>query len=153
MSNNLFLIFRNPVLMPAFWAYLTAQLLKVLLTLILSKKLDFRRFVGSGGMPSSHSSTVVALAVAAGIRNGWDSTLFAIAAILATIVMYDAAGVRRAAGRQAQLLNRITLMMSESGHKFPTQEALKELLGHTPVEVLAGALLGAAIGIIYSLRF
>lgn len=151
LTNDLQLIFRNPVLMPAFYAYLTAQILKVILTLILSKKLDFRRFIGAGGMPSSHSSTVVALAVSAGIRNGWDSTLFGVAMILAIIVMYDAAGVRRAAGRQAELLNHIVNTMRESGHMMPIQGKLKELLGHKPIEVLAGALLGAGIAILYTL--
>ncbi len=152
MINSPILIFRNPLLMPAILAWFAAQLIKLILTLILSKKLDFRRMVGSGGMPSSHSSFVVALTVSAGMRHGWDSALFAVCTVLAAIVMYDAAGVRRAAGRQAAVLNRIARTLTESGQTDERHEALRELLGHTPVEVIAGALLGTLIAIGYVIQ-
>lgn len=150
MVNSPMLIFKNPLLMPAVAAWICAQLIKLILTLILSRKLDFSRLVGSGGMPSSHSSFVVALTVSAGLRHGWDSALFAVCTVLASVVMYDAAGVRMAAGRQATVLNRIVRTMTDAGHSFERHDALRELLGHTPVEVIAGAILGALIAIVYS---
>lgn len=104
------------------------------------KEFDIRRFVGAGGMPSSHSALVVSLATSIGEINGYDSPYFAMAAIFALIVMYDAAGVRRAAGKQAAVINEI--LEEIYAHKTIPQEKLKELLGHTPIEVIAGALLG-----------
>ncbi len=151
MINSPLLIFRNPLLMPALLAWFAAQLIKVILTLLFSKKLDFGRLVGSGGMPSSHSSFVIALTVSAGIRHGWDSALFAVSMVLAAVVMYDAAGVRRAAGRQAATINRIIRHMTEIGQS--DGKPLRELLGHTPVEVIAGAILGALVSVIYAYRF
>lgn len=153
MINSPLLIFKNPLLMPAVIGWFAAQLIKLILTLILSRKLDFGRLIGSGGMPSSHTSFVVALAVSAGLRHGWDSALFAVCMVLSSIVMYDATGVRRAAGRQAAVLNRVVRVMAESGHGIERQDALRELLGHTPVEVIAGALLGALIAVVYSFHF
>jgi acid phosphatase family membrane protein YuiD len=153
LINSPILIFRNPLLMPAILAWFVAQFIKLILTLVFSKKLDFHRLVGSGGMPSSHSAFVVALCVSAGIRHGWDSALFAVSMVLATIVMYDAAGVRRAAGRHAAVLNRIARSMTETGQTAERHEALRELLGHTPVEVIAGALLGTLIAVVYIMRF
>ena len=96
-------------------------------------------------MPSVHSSCVVALMVAAGVRVGWDTPIFAVSFILAMVVMYDAAGVRRAAGRQAKAINNIIKSLQKT-HTIPEKE-MKELLGHTPVEVIAGALLGATIAV------
>lgn len=107
------------------------------------RDLNFRRFVGAGGMPSSHAALVVALATGVGREMGWESTEFAIALILALIVMYDAAGVRRAVGNQAEVLNKL---LDEVVHKGEfREERLKELLGHTPKEVLAGALVGIVV--------
>ena len=98
MTNNILLIFRNPCLMPAAVGWATAQIIKVLLNLMLLRRLDVTRFVGAGGMPSAHSAFVTALAASMGLNYGFDSAYFAIAAALAVVVMYDAAGVRRAAG-------------------------------------------------------
>ena len=119
---------------------------------MLLRRLDVTRFVGAGGMPSAHSAFVTALAASMGLNYGFDSAYFAIAAALAVVVMYDAAGVRRAAGKQAAKINKIIkhLMDKRSGYQ-DTQEQLRELLGHTPLEVLAGALLGIIIAILWVL--
>lgn len=128
-------------------AWFIAQLIKVILTLIKDKKIDFRRFVGSGGFPSSHASFVTSLATAVGLIDGFSSTEFAITIVLALVVMYDAAGVRRAAGQQARILNKIVEAW-EHKDLSQTDKRLKELLGHTPKEVFAGAILGIVIALI-----
>lgn len=135
----------NRVLLAALLGWLIAQILKVVLVFWEEKRLDFSRMVGSGGMPSSHSALITAMAVSVGKYAGLDSIAFAIAASVALVVMYDAANVRREAGRQAELLNKIVLEIYQDNHL--NQEKLKELLGHTPVEVAAGALLGIAVGV------
>jgi len=150
LINSPLLIFKNPLLMPAVIGWFSAQVIKLILTLIFSRKLDFSRLVGSGGMPSSHSSFVIALTVSAGLRHGWDSALFAVCMVLSSVVMYDAAGVRRAAGRQAAVLNRVVRAMVDAGHTFDRNDVLRELLGHTPVEVIAGAILGTLVAVVYS---
>lgn len=128
-------------------SWFVAQLIKVITVIIKDKKLDFRRFVGSGGMPSSHASFVTALTTSVGIIEGISSVNFAICAVFSLVVMYDAAGVRRAAGQQAKILNKIVEEWEKAdfGH---TDKRLKELLGHTPFEVFAGAILGIAIAFI-----
>ena len=128
-------------------SWFIAQLLKVIHTIIKDKKIDFRRCVGSGGMPSSHSSFVTSLATSVGILEGFSGPVFAIAAVLALVVMYDAAGVRRAAGQQAKILNKIVEEW-ENADFAHTDKRLKELLGHTPKEVFAGALLGMLIAVL-----
>jgi len=145
--NSLEQILYNKILWVSALAWIIAQTLKVILTLILKKEFDIRRFVGAGGMPSSHSALVVSLATSIGEINGYDSPYFAMAAIFALIVMYDAAGVRRAAGKQAAVINEI--LEEIYAHKTIPQEKLKELLGHTPIEVIAGALLGIFIAILF----
>jgi len=125
-------------------AWFTAQALKVIGVIINEKKLDFTRFIGSGGMPSSHSSLVVSLAVVIGKNYGWQSGLFGVALMFSLIVMYDAAGVRRAAGKQAKVLNKLIF---SNKHDINVDEKLKELLGHTPFEVLMGAALGIFMGL------
>lgn len=134
----------NTVFWSAFFAWLIAQLLKGLFAIYKYKKLDFRRFVGAGGMPSSHSAFVTALATGVGIREGWASTTFALALVFSLIVMYDAAGVRLAASKQAATLNKMVKELFDE-REFH-HERLKELIGHTPVEVIVGALLGILIG-------
>lgn len=136
-------IWANKVLLSSVTAWFAAQFLKICFTLYRDKKLDLTRFVGSGGMPSSHTSFVTALATSVGKMHGWDSSSFAIALCFALVVMYDAAGVRRAAGNQAKVLNIIIEDLAQ--HKPLGEEKLKELIGHTPKEVLAGALLGIFI--------
>lgn len=133
-------IMDNKVLITCFTAWFIAQLLKIILTFYSNKKLDLTRFVGSGGMPSSHTSFVMAMSTSLGKLYGWDSAIFALAICFSFIVMYDAAGVRRAAGHQAKILN---IIIEDLAHNKPiANEKLKELLGHTPKEVLAGAVLG-----------
>ena len=123
--------------------WLLVQSIKVLSDLIIHKKLNIRRLWGSGGMPSSHSAFVTSLATVAALSRGFDSLEFAICVIFASIVMYDAAGVRRAAGKQARVLNQII----ENDGDINIQEKLVELLGHTPVEVLAGGVVGVLMAI------
>ena len=135
----------NPTLEIALVAWLLAQSLKVFHTLITERRLNFRRFVGAGGMPSSHSAFVTSLATGVGLHTGWDSPVTALACVFAMIVMYDAAGVRRAAGKQAQILNQIVDDLYHGGRV--REDRLKELLGHTPVEVFAGAILGILVAI------
>lgn len=138
---------RDSVLITCILSWFVAQLLKVIHTIIKSKKIDFSRFVGSGGMPSSHSSFVTALATAVGLEDGFVGASFAIATVLALVVMYDAAGVRRAAGQQAKVLNKIVEEWEQADFEH-TDKRLKELLGHTPKEVFAGGLLGIAIALL-----
>ncbi|NEP18930.1 MAG: divergent PAP2 family protein [Leptolyngbya sp. SIO4C1] len=136
-------IFQNHVLVVAIIACLVAQILKVVVELIHHRKLNFKVLVETGGMPSAHSALVTALAFGIGQTLGWASPAFAVTSIFAIIVMYDAAGVRQAAGKQAKILNQI---VDELFHDHDFQEdRLKELLGHTPVQVIAGSVLGAAI--------
>ena len=141
---NLGLITDNRVLMASFLAWALAQLLKIVSWAVTRGKLNFRRLVEPGGMPSSHSAFVTSLATGVGLTEGFDSTIFALAAVFALIVMYDAAGVRRAAGKQARVLNAI---IEDLNRRELHPERLRELLGHTPVEVVAGALLGVLIAL------
>jgi len=133
-----------------FWAVVTAwflaQLLKVIFELLSGRKMNLSRFVGSGGMPSSHTAFVIALATAVARKNGLDSSEFAISMALALIVMYDATGVRRAAGQQAKLLNKMIENWNEND-PVVFEKKLKELIGHTPLEVFAGAALGFIVGL------
>ncbi len=138
---------KESVLVTCILAWFIAQLLKVIHTVIKYKKVDFRRFIGSGGMPSSHSSFVTSLATSVGILEGFAGPDFAIAVVFAIVVMYDAAGVRRAAGQQARILNKIVEEW-ERADFAKTDKRLKELLGHTPKEVFAGALLGILIALL-----
>ena len=131
------------VIFVAFSGILLAQLAKCILHLIVKRRLDLRLFTTTGGMPSSHSAGVMGLSTSVGLINGFSSIEFAIALGYAFIVMYDAAGVRRAAGKQAACLNKIIMDiykqdLAEAGGK------LKELLGHTPMQVLVGAIFGIA---------
>jgi len=137
----------DSVLVTCFISWFIAQFIKVVTVLIKTKRIDFRRFIGSGGMPSSHSSFVTSLTASVAITEGFSSTAFAISVVLALVVMYDAAGVRRAAGQQAKILNKIVEEW-EHADFAKTDKRLKELLGHTPFEVFAGAILGIAIAII-----
>lgn len=139
-------IFANKILVSSLEAWVIAQLMKVMVVFITQRKLDFNRLIGSGGMPSSHSALVAALAVSIGRYVGFKSPEFAICLVFAFIVMYDAAGVRRAAGKQARVLNTILKDMQDTG-RVP-EERLKELLGHTPVEVIAGAVVGTILAMI-----
>ena len=122
-----------------------AQVLKTLIHLFFTKKFVAERLVGSGGMPSSHSATVCALATSACIQYGAQSFEFAVALILAIIVMYDAMGVRRETGIQARILNEMMTVFADMGSDMSPQDKLKEFVGHSPLQVAVGALLGIAI--------
>lgn len=138
----------NRIFWTAILAWFIAQTLKVIHTLIIDKHFNVSRFVGSGGMPSSHSSIVTSLSTAIGLEHGWDSGLFALSLCFALIVMYDAAGVRNAVGKQAVILNRVIEDLQHKNFKqlrSDSENRLKELVGHTPVEVLAGAILGIIV--------
>ncbi len=139
-------IINNYPLICAVTAWLSAQLIKFAIVSIRGQKFNFVVLLQSGGMPSSHTATVCSLAVSVGFQQGFASEVFAISAILSFIVMYDAAGVRRAAGEQAKRINMLTQEWDDS--EYETPEQLKERLGHTPLEVLGGALLGILIPII-----
>jgi hypothetical protein len=134
------------VLIASGLANVMAQAIKTAIVAIQRRKFNFAIFFSTGGMPSSHSSTVVALAASVGLVEGFDSPAFAVAAGFASIVMYDAAGVRRAASRQAVLLNQIVQNLFQN-HPELNKGKLKELLGHTPTEVVAGAALGVAVSV------
>lgn len=137
-------IIHNEMIIAAALAWLIAQIIKVILVLLKEKRWDGSRMFGSGGMPSSHSALVMAMATAIGRLEGFGSASFAVAAALAVVVMYDAANVRLEAGKQAELLNRIAEDFYREKHI--DSEKLKELLGHTPIEVAAGAVLGVLVG-------
>jgi acid phosphatase family membrane protein YuiD len=130
----------NDVLTACVLAWAIAQLSKPLIHYVHSRRLNLRYFVTAGGMPSSHSAVVVALATRIGIDTGLQSVPFALAAVFAAVVMYDAAGVRRAVSLQARILNRMLTEMIEAQHF--NENRLRELIGHTPFEVFVGALLG-----------
>lgn len=127
-------------------ANVIAQIIKTLIFAAQNGFLDTRMLVTTGGMPSSHSASVVAMATTVGQLQGFDSVVFALAATFSVVVMYDSAGVRRAAGKQAAILNRIISELVSDNHKVK-EGRLKELLGHSPKEVFAGAVLGVLISI------
>lgn len=122
------------------------QLFKLIYDLVTTKKFNFKRIMGAGGMPSSHSAVVAGLATLVGKYEGVDSPIFAVAFIMAFVVMYDACGVRRAAGKQAALLNKLVETPGLTG--VQVSEKLVEVLGHTPVQVFVGALIGVIAGLI-----
>ena len=139
-------IITNKCIYIPFGLWFFIQLFKVFYDLIVEKKFNFKRIMGAGGMPSSHAAVTSSLAVLTGKELGFDSPMFAIALILAFVVMYDAAGVRRAAGKHAKLLNKL---VETPGLKTEeVQERLVEVLGHTPIQVIVGALIGIIAGII-----
>ncbi len=138
----------NKVLLSAFIAMFLAQFLKILINFLNENEWNPKLIFSSGGMPSSHSASVMALSFAVGFEEGFRSTLFAITFFFSLIVMYDAAGVRRAAGKQAEILNRILDDLYHGKTLSDEEERLKELIGHTPVEVFVGAILGIIVSLI-----
>ncbi len=145
-------ILNNQVLLVALVACLTAQVLKLVFDLAKNGKLNVRVLVETGGMPSAHSALVAALAAGVGQTAGWASPDFAVAVVFAVIVMYDAAGVRQAAGKQARILNQIIDEFFQEDHHF-NEDRLKELLGHTPFQVIAGSILGVVISWIAEMAY
>lgn len=142
-------IFNNHVLVVALIACFTAQGLKAIIELVRHRKLNLRVMVETGGMPSAHSALVTALACGMGQTLGWSSPIFAATAVFSVIVMYDAAGVRQAAGKQAKVLNQIIDELFQEKPEI-REDRLKELLGHTPFQVIAGSILGAMISCLAS---
>ncbi|WP_413162744.1 divergent PAP2 family protein [Capilliphycus salinus ALCB114379] len=145
-------IFQNQVLVVSLFACLFAQTAKLAIELIRFGKVNFRALVTTGGMPSSHSAFVSALATSVGQTIGWESPEFAIAVVFAFIVMYDATGVRQAAGQQARILNQIVDELFQEHPQF-NEDRLKELLGHTPFQVIVGLTLGIVISWIAELAY
>ncbi|MFC1674613.1 divergent PAP2 family protein [Candidatus Omnitrophota bacterium] len=143
MDNIFTQIIENKIFMVTLLAWAAAQAIKVLIDIIRERRFDFRWFVGTGGMPSSHASGAACLATSIGLYYGFNSVYFALAASFALVVMFDAQGVRRASGRQARILNQITKDIYWKGRM--QEGSLRELIGHTPVEVLAGFALGTLI--------
>ena len=137
-------ILNNRCMWVPFFLWLAIQLFKFFYEWIVNKKIDFNRLLGAGGMPSSHSAVVCSLAAMVGREIGYSSPEFAMAVILALIVMYDACGVRRAAGKQASILNKI--IRTPGLTNLEVQEKLTEALGHSPTQVFVGALLGILVG-------
>ena len=141
-------MFYNRILLIAFIAWLGAQLAKAIIYWIINRKFVFERFLGDGGMPSSHSAVVMSLATAVGLQCGWNSAEFAVAAILAVIVMHDAVGVRQETGKQAKVINDIVTLLQSNVNPA---ETLKEFVGHTGPQVIVGALSGILTAVILHL--
>lgn len=148
--HNLLDIFSNRVLWCAVTAWFVAQALKIPTYWLVEKKLDVMRFFGSGGMPSSHSAFVVSLTIMIGSVEGFDTAIFALSAVLAAIVMYDATGVRKETGNQAEVLNEILRKVFVDGEPIANDD-LKELVGHTKVEVLGGVIVGIMCAVAFIL--
>lgn len=138
-------LINNRIFMASVSGWLVAQILKTIIHMWFNRKFVAERLVGSGGMPSSHSATVCALATAAGLEYGGGSFQFAMAAIFAIVVMYDAMGVRRETGIQAKVLNEMMELFTNMGKEMSVEDKLKEFVGHTPLQVLMGAVLGILI--------
>lgn len=130
-------------------AWAIAQILKVIITSVMEKRIDIDCLLSSGGMPSSHSAFVTALSVVIGVKYGFESDIFAIVCAFALVVMYDACGVRRAVGEQAKVINNIISALNE-GSQTGGEKAVKEILGHSPFQVVMGFLLGIAVGIMFA---
>lgn len=137
----------NHTLIVAVLAWVTAQLIKFLSRLIIHHELDFTKLTGPGGMPSAHAAMVSAMAVSIGRKSGWAAGEFGIAVVLALVVMYDATGIRQAVGKQAQVLNTLVNEMPRSRKNISA--GLKEILGHTPFEVMAGSILGLILAFVF----
>lgn len=140
----------NKVLVNGFAAWIIAQILKTLIYAIINRKLHVRRLVGDGGMPSSHSATVTSIAATCGLTYGLGSFQFGVTVILAFIVMHDAMGVRKETGKHAMILNDIVEFIDSMGKDISPEEKLKEFVGHTPMQVIAGAALGLIIAFTFS---
>lgn len=144
--NDLVTFVQNKYIYVPFILWFGIQLFKLIYDLVTTKKFNFKRIMGAGGMPSSHSAVVVGLATLIGKYEGVGTPIFALAFIVAFVVMYDACGVRRAAGKQAELLNKLVETPGLTG--VQVSERLVEVLGHTPVQVFVGAIIGIIVGLI-----
>ncbi len=145
-------IISNRIIVTGVTAWVLSQVIKTIIHLILNKRLVLERLMGDGGMPSSHSATVTSVAVATGLVGGWDSPIFAIALFFAIIVMHDAMGVRQETGKQAKILNNMMEMFENmQDARLDTEQKLKEFVGHTPMQVLAGLCLGLIVALVMNL--
>lgn len=142
-------LFQNHILLCGLLSWAAAQALKTIIYAALNGHLDWERLFGDGGMPSGHSATVTAVALSCGLQCGFDSPVFAVAGIVAIIVMHDAMGVRLETGKQARVLNQLLAVVQSD--KLSNQEKLKEFVGHTPLQVFMGFLLGFVISIIFNI--
>ena len=143
------MILKNRILIAGCIAWLLSQIAKLVIHLIIHKRLVWERLLGDGGMPSSHSATVTAVAVTAGLRCGWDSPIFAVAAVLAMIVMHDAMGVRQETGKQARVINDMVELINSMGRgELTLEETLKEFVGHTRRQVIVGAVFGVVVALV-----
>ncbi|MDD5136058.1 MAG: divergent PAP2 family protein [Candidatus Omnitrophica bacterium] len=146
MANYFIEFSKNYIFWTSAAAWLIAQSIKVALGVFREKRFNFRWFIGTGGMPSSHAASVSALATSIGVTYGFDSALFSVTLIFTLVVMFDAQGVRHSTGKQAEILNK---MLDDIYWKKKLDEKeLKELIGHTPVEVFAGAFLGIIVSLL-----
>ncbi len=143
MSNEFAALLHNRLLLTVVVAWVCAQSIKVILGIIRERRVNFKWFVGTGGMPSTHAAGVTALATAVGLTSGFHSTLFIVTLVFTLVIMFDAQGVRRSAGKQAEVLNKI--VEDIYWKRGIDQERLKELVGHTPVEVFVGGLIGIGV--------
>lgn len=148
MINFVNNVLANKILVASFWAWFSAQILKTLLYVIVNKEFNSERLLGDGGMPSSHSATVMALVTSTGFYHGANTFEFAIACILALIVMHDAMGVRRETGKQAKAINNMMEWLMDMNNNISPEEKLKEFVGHSPSQVFFGALLGILVAFI-----
>ena len=144
---NFFLqMISNPCILSCLGAWFTAQVIKTVIYAVTNKGLNLHRLFGDGGMPSGHTATVTALATACGLTEGFDSALFAVSAILTVVVCRDAVGVRRETEKQAKLLNKVVSAMETESPL--TEEPLNTLIGHTPLQIAAGAVIGIGVALI-----
>ncbi len=146
MKNDILTFVQSKYIYIPFLLWFGIQLFKLIYDLVTTKKFNFKRIMGAGGMPSSHSAVVAGLATLIGKYEGVGSPIFAVSFIMAFVVMYDACGVRRAAGKQAALLNKLVETPGLTG--VQVSEKLVEVLGHTPIQVFVGAVIGAVVGLI-----
>ncbi|MBO4346560.1 MAG: divergent PAP2 family protein [Lachnospiraceae bacterium] len=151
MKTFLLDLVRNEVLMSAALSWALAQIIKTIIHLCMTKKFVPERLIGSGGMPSCHSAAVCAMVTSLVINEGVSSYFVAIAGLLAIVVMYDATGVRRETGNQAKVLNEFIELFQKNGSEISNDDKLKEFVGHTPFQVLCGAILGIAFAFLYCL--
>ncbi len=144
-------LFHNDILVCAFIAWVSAQVLKAFIFTVQNKRFDWERLFGDGGMPSAHSALVCSAAATCAINYGLASAQFGIATVLALVVLHDAAGVRFESGKQARVINTLVDIIKRSSNVDNNIQYLKELLGHTPSQVFFGSILGIAVAVLYSL--
>jgi acid phosphatase family membrane protein YuiD len=152
MKSSFEALASNRPLLSAGAAWFTAQVLKLIIFSVLERRLHWRKLLETGGLPSAHSALVVGLCIGVALTEGFHSTMFAVTAVFALIVMYDAMNLRAEAGKHADLLNEL-LLLSVIKDAYREREKLKELLGHTPFEVAAGAIIGVMTAVVVNVQY